>query len=110
MVIVLNFTCSMLICIRILYVTRRTRKTLGHETSQAYTGVVALIVEAMLPYTLFGLVYVVTLGVNHPTSIFWLSVYVMMTVCAFHLRPSSAGADSPGSSPFHILNSASLRR
>ena len=85
-VIILNFTCSALICIRILSVSRRMQRTLGHAASQAYAGVVALIVEAMLPYTLFGLAYVATLGANHPTSIFWLSVYVMMTVRALHLR------------------------
>ncbi|KAI1784829.1 hypothetical protein LXA43DRAFT_190835 [Ganoderma leucocontextum] len=78
-VIVLNFTCSTLICIRILYVSKRMQKTLRHEASHTYTGIVALIIESMLPYTLFGIAYVVTLGANHPTSIFWLSVYVMMT-------------------------------
>ncbi|PIL34472.1 hypothetical protein GSI_03249 [Ganoderma sinense ZZ0214-1] len=79
-VIVLNCTCSALICIRIVSVSRRMQRTLGHDAAaQAYASVVALIVEAMLPYTLFGLAYVVTLGTGHPTAIFWLSVYVMMT-------------------------------
>ena len=62
------------------------QRTPGHAASEAYTGVVALIVGEMLLYTLFGPVYLVTPGVNHPTSIFWLSVYVMMTVRTLHLR------------------------
>ncbi|RPD54567.1 hypothetical protein L226DRAFT_515038 [Lentinus tigrinus ALCF2SS1-7] len=78
-VIALNFTCSALICIRILWVAKAIEQTLGREASKIYTGAASLIIESMLPYTLFGIAYVVTLGLNHPTSIFFLSVYVMFT-------------------------------
>ncbi|KAI0354407.1 hypothetical protein OH77DRAFT_498891 [Trametes cingulata] len=78
-VIGLNFTCSMLICGRILYVAKRMEATLGREVSRTYTGAASLIIESMLPYTLFGIAYVVTLGINSPVSIFFLSVYVMFT-------------------------------
>ncbi|KAI9068958.1 hypothetical protein FKP32DRAFT_1641584 [Trametes sanguinea] len=78
-VIGLNFTCSMLICGRILWVAKRMEATLGREVSKTYTGAASLIVESMLPYTCFGIAYVVTLGINSPMSIFFLSVYVMFT-------------------------------
>ena len=58
-------------------------QTLGREVAKTYTGAASLIIESMLPYTLFGIAYVATLGVNHPTSIFFLSVYVMFTVGIF---------------------------
>ncbi|KAI0710880.1 hypothetical protein C8Q76DRAFT_811128 [Earliella scabrosa] len=79
LVIGLNFTCSTLICTRILWVAKRMEQTLGREVAKTYTGAASLIIESMLPYTLFGIAYVATLGVNHPTSIFFLSVYVMFT-------------------------------
>ncbi|KAH9895908.1 hypothetical protein C8Q73DRAFT_644177 [Cubamyces lactineus] len=78
-VIGLNFTCSLLICSRILFVARRMEATLGREVSKTYTGAASLIIESMLPYTCFGIAYVVTLGINSPLSIFFLSVYVMFT-------------------------------
>ena len=109
LVIVLNFTCSSLICARILYVSKRMKSTLGHEALQTYNGIVSLIIESMLPYTLFGIVYVVTLGINHPTSIFWLSVYVMMTVRRFfHLRFAPADVERPWL--FSAFSSASPRK
>ncbi|EIW52672.1 uncharacterized protein TRAVEDRAFT_53114 [Trametes versicolor FP-101664 SS1] len=78
-VIGLNVTCSALICGRILFVARRMEATLGRDVSRTYTGAASLIIESMLPYTLFGIAYVVTLGLNSPYSIFFLSVYVMFT-------------------------------
>ncbi|RPD54582.1 hypothetical protein L226DRAFT_442382, partial [Lentinus tigrinus ALCF2SS1-7] len=78
-VIGLNFSCTVLICARILWVSNRLQQTLGHATARTYTSAAALIIESMLPYTLFGIAYVATLGVNHPTSIFFLSMYIMFT-------------------------------
>ena len=40
---------------------------------------VALVVEAALPYTLFGLAYVATLGANSGATVLFMSVYVMLT-------------------------------
>ena len=41
-----------------------------------------MVIESMLPYTLFGIAYVATLGANSPVTILFLSVYVMFTVSA----------------------------
>lgn len=88
-VIGLNITCSALICGRILWVAKRMEETFGRNTSKTYTGAAAIIIESMLPYTLFDIAYVVTLGLNHPTSILFLSVYVMFTVSTLgHVPPS----------------------
>ncbi|EIW52682.1 uncharacterized protein TRAVEDRAFT_31818 [Trametes versicolor FP-101664 SS1] len=78
-VIGLNVTCSTLICVRILMLSRNMRGVLGADVMQTYTGAVALIVESALPYTLFGIAYVVSLGLQSPTSILFLSIYVMFT-------------------------------
>ncbi|KAH9895924.1 hypothetical protein C8Q73DRAFT_643937 [Cubamyces lactineus] len=78
-VIGLNVLVSALISGRILFLARQMQGALGAETVQAYTGAAALIIESALPYTLFGIAYVVSLGLNSPTSILFLSIYVMFT-------------------------------
>ena len=80
----LNVICSILITARILWTSRRMEATLGREVSRTYTSAAAIIVESMLPYSVFGFVYLITLGVNSPTSVFFLSLYVMFTVSASH--------------------------
>lgn len=81
-VIGLNVTLSTLICSRLLWRARAVEHTLGRRIARRYTGAAALVVEAALPYTLFGIAYVVTLGTDSPTSILFLSLYVMFTVRA----------------------------
>ena len=78
--IAMNVTLSALIVGRILWMSRKMEKTLGHKASKPYTGAVAIVIESMLPYTLFGVAYVATLGASSPTSILFLSIYVMFTV------------------------------
>ncbi|KAL1943547.1 hypothetical protein VTO73DRAFT_3992 [Trametes versicolor] len=78
-VIGLNVTLSLLICGRLLWHARTIERSLGRHVARKYTGAVALIVEAALPYTLFGIPYVVTLGTDSPVSILFLSIYVMFT-------------------------------
>ncbi|KAI0354393.1 hypothetical protein OH77DRAFT_496706 [Trametes cingulata] len=78
-VIGLNVTASTLICVRILFLTRQMRGALGSDSVKMYTGAAALVIESALPYTLFGIAYVVSLGINSPTSILFLSIYVMFT-------------------------------
>ncbi|KAI0631439.1 hypothetical protein C8Q77DRAFT_1015648, partial [Trametes polyzona] len=78
-VIGLNATLSLLICGRLLWHAREVERTLGRRVARKYTGAVALVVEAALPYTMFGIAYVATLGAESPTSILFLSIYVMFT-------------------------------
>ena len=75
-VIGVNFTCTVLICARILWISRNLQRTLGHEATQTYTGAAALIIESMLPYTLCGIAYVATLGAKHNSFVLFLSLYV----------------------------------
>ncbi|KAH9914375.1 uncharacterized protein BXZ73DRAFT_55032 [Epithele typhae] len=71
--IAMNVTCTCLICGRIMWASRRV----GDPLARAYSGPMAMIVESMLPYALFGVAYLVTLGLNHPLEILFLSFYVM---------------------------------
>lgn len=76
----LNIIVTGLICGRILYVARSMKALLGQDAAKTYTSAAAIVIESALPYTLFGIAYMVTLGVNSPTSIFFLCFYVMLTV------------------------------
>ena len=87
-VISLNCILSSLICGRLLFHARDIEHVLGRHTSQKYTGAVALLIEAALPYTLFGIAYVITLGVQSPTSILFMSIYVMFTVGVLNIAPA----------------------
>ena len=76
----LNVACTTLICVRILLASRDMRRALGQDAASPYTSAAAVIIESMLPYTLFGVAYVVTLGANSPLSILFLSLYAMFNV------------------------------
>ncbi|KAI0710890.1 hypothetical protein C8Q76DRAFT_75058 [Earliella scabrosa] len=78
-VIGLNFLVSTLISVRIFNLSRRVNGALGEDAAKTYASAAAIIVEAAIPYTLFGLAYVVSLGLESPTSILFLSIYVMFT-------------------------------
>ena len=93
----MNIFCTLLICghifLRTWQISRgipRNGGSQGDSEPGASSGsndrdgiffrAAEIVVESMLPYTLFGVAYVVTLGINSPVSILFLSLYVMFTV------------------------------
>ena len=82
--IAMNVICSSLICGFIVYHTHRSNVILGrrwdNEDGRVFNHVLEIIMEAMLPYTIFGVAYVTLLGLNSPVAILFLSLYVMFTV------------------------------
>ncbi|KAM5531437.1 hypothetical protein V8D89_014894 [Ganoderma adspersum] len=79
-VIATNVLCTTLICARILWIRGKMQAAgVGNAAMRAFTGAVSMVVESMLPYTLFGIAYVATLGANSPVTILFLSLYVMFT-------------------------------
>ncbi|KAI8977829.1 hypothetical protein BD414DRAFT_517062 [Trametes punicea] len=75
--IALNVFVSALICMRIVFLAKQVSDVLGSEVAKAYTGAAALVIESALPYTLFGIADVVSLGLKSLTSILFLSIYVI---------------------------------
>ncbi|KAI0064496.1 hypothetical protein BV25DRAFT_1869199 [Artomyces pyxidatus] len=59
---------------RILWFAHSTKKAFGSEISHTYYGVIAIVVESMLPYTLSSLATLITIGINSETSIIFLSI------------------------------------
>ena len=92
--IAMNVFCTSLICGRIFLGVREIStvrngsdvcdsedgSSSGSNHGGLFFRAAEVIVESMLPYTLFGVAYVVTLGLNSPVSILFLSLYVMFTV------------------------------
>ncbi|KAK0432647.1 hypothetical protein EV421DRAFT_2089272 [Armillaria borealis] len=67
--VALNSIVTILIVIRILKVRRQLKAALGptevlSDTVKMYTGILALLVESVLPYSLFGVIFAITYGRN----------------------------------------------
>ncbi|KAH9943782.1 hypothetical protein B0H21DRAFT_695273 [Amylocystis lapponica] len=71
--IFLNVLVTCLICGRISWLAQ----DLGRKAAHPYFGVVAIIVESALPYTLCGVVFLVLYAVNSEVSVFFCACYVM---------------------------------
>jgi hypothetical protein len=116
----LNIVLTSLICGRIIYHGRQSGQYLGSASSSTYYGIVAIIVESAIPYSLSGIAFVTAYGLNSDLTIFFLSIYVMFgclspqllmlrvasgrawkkdtinTVTAMTFRRSNGGVASPG--------------
>ena len=77
----LNLLLTSLICGRVLYYAHTLQKQLGPGVAETYFGVAAIIIESALPYTLSGMAYVVSYGLNSEINILFLSLYVMFMAC-----------------------------
>lgn len=75
-----------MICYRMVRHARSVQKYLGHEYASLYFAVVMVIVESVLPYTLSGIAFLVSLGLNSPTSVAFMCVYILMMVCILASR------------------------
>lgn len=92
----MNVICTFLICGRILYVSGAfsvflnggtpddlsSRRSTQDSRIFLYRLAAMMVVDSMLPHTLFGAAYVLALALGSPVYILFLSLYVMFTVCA----------------------------
>ncbi|KAI0631490.1 hypothetical protein C8Q77DRAFT_1074562 [Trametes polyzona] len=81
-VISLNVLTSSLICGKIVRDSRRSAAAAGVAISPECVTVTATVVESAALYSLTGIAYVVSFAMNSQTSVFFLSIYVMMTCIA----------------------------
>ncbi|EGN98460.1 hypothetical protein SERLA73DRAFT_109965 [Serpula lacrymans var. lacrymans S7.3] len=78
----LNVFVSCIIIARMLYYARRAQRCLGSHISRVYFSIAAIIVESALPYSLFGIAFLVTCGLESGLEILFMSIYVMLTCIA----------------------------
>ncbi|KAF7367292.1 hypothetical protein MSAN_00791300 [Mycena sanguinolenta] len=75
MTISLNIITTSLICGRLLAVRRRVRTILGEQYCQTYTGVVAVLLESALPFTVLGIAYVISYARKSPYSFAFVQIW-----------------------------------
>ncbi|KAJ7785853.1 hypothetical protein B0H16DRAFT_1206330, partial [Mycena metata] len=75
MTISLNIITTSLICGRLLAVRNRVRSILGEQYCQTYTGLVAVLLESALPFTVLGIAYVISYARNSPYSFAFLQIW-----------------------------------
>jgi len=75
----LNLISSCLIISRIFRYASKTRRSLGRDIAATYTGAMAIVIEAGLPYTLFGIAFLVAYGMNSGLDLLFGDLYVMFT-------------------------------
>ena len=69
-----------MICYRVVRHGKIVQEHLGHEYASLYFAIVTTIIESVLPYTLSGVAFLVSLGVGSPLSAAFICVYFLMMV------------------------------
>lgn len=75
--IVFNVLVTGLIGIRLISVSRSMRNVLSRERAEVYVGVVAILIESALPFTILGICYLVTYVRNDPEVLAFACVWGM---------------------------------
>lgn len=77
-----------MICYRSVSLGNMVKKQLGPAYASIYFNIATVIVESLLPYTLFGIIFVITLGIGSPIGTSIQSVYLMFMVSSSLYRLS----------------------
>ena len=59
---------------------KTVQERIGREYASIYFAVVTIVIESVLPCTLSGITFLVSLGVGSPTFVTFICVYVHMMV------------------------------
>ena len=76
----LNIITTALIIGRLMWISRYMRRNLGPPTTDIYINAITIIVESALPYTLCGVMNLITYAVQSDTNVLFVAIYGMMTV------------------------------
>lgn len=80
-----NIIVTALITSRLLFFHRRVRSVLTREQRSTYTGIVAILVESALPFTVLGISYLVTYIQGVPSATALAAVWGTVVVLTPHL-------------------------
>ncbi|KAI0697361.1 hypothetical protein BC835DRAFT_770083 [Cytidiella melzeri] len=81
----LNILVTALICYRLLSLSRLIRDTMGNDNAKIYTGVASIMIESALPYSLFGIVFLVPYARGDLVAVALGQVWAKITCLAPHL-------------------------
>ncbi|KAF9235461.1 hypothetical protein BU15DRAFT_77954 [Melanogaster broomeanus] len=74
----LNSSVTCIICYRMISHGMMLKKQLGQEYAHTYFNVVSIIVESVLPCSLLGVAFLVSLGIGSATATAIYSVYIVL--------------------------------
>ncbi|KAF9242557.1 hypothetical protein BU15DRAFT_43940 [Melanogaster broomeanus] len=74
----LNSSVTGIICYRMVIHGMVVKKQLGQEYAHTYFNVISIIVESVLPYSLSGVAFLISLGIGSATSTAFCSVYILL--------------------------------
>ncbi|KAF9055668.1 hypothetical protein BJ165DRAFT_1427884 [Panaeolus papilionaceus] len=80
--ICLNILVTILICSRLLGVSKRVALALGDEPAQVYIGVAAILVESAAPYTVLGIMFLVPYALQAGVAICFGQLWSKMSAIA----------------------------
>ncbi|EED84215.1 predicted protein [Postia placenta Mad-698-R] len=75
----INVIVTCLICGRIFYFARRARRELDYAAAEPYMNALAIVIESALPFSVFGIMFLVTYGMNNGLEMTFMSFYVLFT-------------------------------
>ncbi|KAJ7454830.1 hypothetical protein FB451DRAFT_949483, partial [Mycena latifolia] len=93
--ITFNVITTSMITFRLISVSRSMRKFIAKERAEVYTGVIAILVESALPFTVLGIGYLVTYIRTDPESLAFADVwgcFVSLSPQAIILRVAMGSA------------------
>ncbi|KAJ7039535.1 hypothetical protein C8F04DRAFT_293748 [Mycena alexandri] len=70
-----NIVTTSMITFRLLTVSRSMRQVLAKERSEVYTGVIAILIESALPFTLLGIGYLITYIRGDPEALAFADIW-----------------------------------
>ena len=76
----LNTTLTCMICYRLLSHAKLVKECLGDHHASPYLSLTMLLVESILPYTLSGIMLLISYGVKSDKEVALSQVYTVMTV------------------------------
>ncbi|KAL4079946.1 hypothetical protein V8B97DRAFT_1864092 [Scleroderma yunnanense] len=73
----LNILVTAMICYRSVSLGKIVKSQLGPAYASMYFNVVTVVVESLLPFTILGIIFLITLGIGSPIATTLQSVYLM---------------------------------
>lgn len=105
-----NVLVTAMISTRLLLMQKKVRAVLGPEHTKLYTGVIAILIESALPFSLLSIAYIIPYARNDPESLALVGIWGCFCVCVSSfcilslsniLRPSESVTASNHSSSCH---------
>ncbi|OCH85264.1 hypothetical protein OBBRIDRAFT_740208 [Obba rivulosa] len=82
MAISLNIILTILICGRLLFLSKWVRQTMGSESAEIYTGIMAILIESAVPYSICGIIFLIPYVRGSETSIAFAQIWGKVTCLA----------------------------